>query len=133
MLYFQFLALIFGTVMLTLAPAMGIRGEKWIEFFQDILFPEKQPVWLWVAGAASVFLVLITWYMEITSSVRLSWLMTIFVTLAIPKSYLLLFRYRQTREMILPMMGKGRSFTLGLAGIMYLMGFFILCLGVFAF
>jgi hypothetical protein len=59
--------------------------------------------------------------------------MTIFVTLAIPKSYLLLFRYRQTREMILPMMEKGRSFTLGLAGIMYLMGFFILCLGVFAF
>ena len=133
MLYFQFLALIFGTVMLTLAPAVAIKGERWTDLFQEILFPEKQPVWLWVAGAASVFLVLITWYMELTSSVRLSWLMTIFITLALPKSYLLLFRYRQTREVILLMMDKGRSFTLGLAGIMYLLGFLIVCVVVFAF
>ena len=133
MLYFQFLSLVFGTVMVSLAPAIVIRGERWVDLFSELFFPEKQPVWLWVAGAASAFLVLITWSVELTSSVRLSWVMTLFITLSLVKSYFLIFRYEPSRRTIMDMMGKGRSFTIGLAGIMYLAGFCILCLGIFAF
>ncbi|HCP08057.1 MAG TPA: hypothetical protein DIV80_07235 [Synergistaceae bacterium] len=133
MLYFQFLSLVFGIVMVSLAPAIAIRGERWIDLFNEVFFPEKQPVWLWVAGGASAFLVLITWYVELTSSVRLSWVMTLFITLSLVKSYFLIFRYEQSRRTIMGMMEKGRSFTVGLAGIMYLAGFCILCLGIFAF
>ncbi|HBG13795.1 MAG TPA: hypothetical protein DDW96_00500 [Synergistaceae bacterium] len=133
MLYFQFLSLVFGIVMVSLAPAIAIRGERWIDLFNEVFFPEEQPVWLWVAGGASAFLVLITWYVELTSSVRLSWVMTLFITLSLVKSYFLIFRYEQSRRTIMGMMEKGRSFTVGLAGIMYLAGFCILCLGIFAF
>jgi hypothetical protein len=59
--------------------------------------------------------------------------MTLFITLSLVKSYLLIFRYEQSRRTIMGMMEKGRSFTAGLAGIMYLAGFCILCLGIFAF
>ncbi|MDO9508944.1 MAG: hypothetical protein Q7I97_06325 [Thermovirgaceae bacterium] len=133
MLYFQFLALFFGTVMLTVAPFVAMRGERWIDFLREVVYPEEQPVWFWVAGAASVFLVLVTWYAELTTSVHLSWVMTLYITLAIPKFYLLLFRYRQTRKIMVSLMDRGRVFSLGLAGFVYCMGFAIICLGIFAF
>ncbi|HDQ93589.1 MAG TPA: hypothetical protein ENN89_05640 [Synergistetes bacterium] len=133
MLYFQFLALVFGTVMLTLAPFMVLRGERWVELFRDIMYPEKQPVWVWVSGAATVILVLLTWYVELTTRVPYSWIMTIFISLGIPKSYLLTFQYPRTRNFVFSLMERGRIFSLGLAGIIYLTGFLIVCLGIFAF
>jgi hypothetical protein len=133
MLYFQILAMLFGIVMVTIAPFVALKGERWIDFLREVIWPEKQPVWLWVVGAASVFLVLVTWYAELTTSVHLSWIMTLFITLAIPKFYLLLFRYDMTRNMIVSLMDRERAFSLGLAGFLYSTGFVILCLGIFAF
>lgn len=133
MLYFQFLALFFGTIMITVAPFVAMKGSRWIDFLREVIYPEKQPVWLWVAGAASTLLVLLTWYMEITTSVRFSWIMTLFITLAIPKFYMLLFRYDQTRNILVSLMDRGRVFSLWLAGFAYCLGFMILCLGIFAF
>lgn len=133
MFYFQFLALVFGIIMITVAPFVAMKGNRWIDFLRESVYPEKQPVWLWVAGAASMLLILLTWYMEITTAVSLSWIMTLFVTLAIPKFYMLLFRYGQTRNILVSLMERGRVFSLGMAGLLYCMGFVILCLGVFAF
>lgn len=133
MLYFQLLALVFGIIMITVAPFVAMKGDRWIDFLNEVVYPEKQPVWLWVAGAASMILVLLTWYMEITTAVRFSWIMTLFITLAIPKFYMLLFRYGQTRNILVSLMDRGKVFTLGLAGFLYCMGLFILCLGIFAF
>ena len=133
MLYFQFLALVFGIIMITIAPCVAIKGNRWIDFLREVVYPEEQPVWLWVAGAASMLLVLLTWYMEITTAVSLSWIMTLFVTLAIPKFYMLLFRYSQTRNILISLMDRGKAFTLSLAGLLYIMGLFILGLGIFAF
>ncbi len=133
MLYFQFLALVFGTIMITMAPFVALKGDRWIDLLREVIYPEKRPVWLWVAGAASIFLVLITWYAEITTSVPLSWIMTLYVSLAIPKFYLVIFRYDQTRNILVSLMDRGRVFSLGLAGFLYCMGFLILCLGIFAF
>jgi len=53
MLYFQILAMLFGIVMVTIAPFVALKGERWIEFLREVVWPEKQPVWLWVVGAAS--------------------------------------------------------------------------------
>jgi hypothetical protein len=133
MLYFQFLALIFGTVMLTLAPFLVLRGERWVELFRDIMYPEKQPVWIWVTGAAAIILVLLTWYVELATKIPYSWIMTVFITLAIPKFYLLTFQYSRTRSFLSALMDKGRVFTLGMAGVLYLFGFLVICLGIFAF
>lgn len=133
MLYFRSLALIFGVLMLTLGPFISMRGQSWIALYRGIVYPEKRPVWVLVAGAASVFLVLLTWYAELTTRVHLSWIMTLFISLAIPKFYLLVFQYSRTRDLILALMERGRLFSLGLAGVVYCMGFLILCLGVFAF
>lgn len=133
MLYFQFLALVFGIIMITLAPFVAMKGDRWIDFLREVIYTEKQPAWLWVVGAASMLLVLLTWYMEITTSVFLSWIMTLFITLAIPKFYMLLFRYDQTRNILISLMDRGRVFSLSLAGFLYCSGFVILCLGVFAF
>jgi len=133
MLYFQFLALVFGVIMITFAPFVAMKGDRWIDFLREVIYPEKQPVWLWVAGAASMLLVLLTWYMEITTAVSLSWIMTLFVTLAIPKFYMLLFRYDQTRNILVSLMDRGKVFTLSLAGFLYCIGLIVIGLGVFAF
>jgi hypothetical protein len=133
MLYFRFLALLFGTTMVFLAPVIALRGQRWIDLFSEALIPEKQPVWFWAAGAFAAFLTLITWYMQITSPVTLSWVMTLFITLSLVKAYCFIFRYDQTRKVALSLMDKGRTFTTGLAGILFLAGFCILCLGIFAF
>jgi hypothetical protein len=119
--------------MLTLAPFLVLRGERWVELFRDILYPEKQPVWIWITGAATAILVLLTWYVELTTRIPYSWIMTIFITLAVPKFYLLTFQYARTRNCLFSLMDRGRVFSLGLAGILYLTGFLIICLGIFAF
>lgn len=133
MLYFRFLALLFGTTMVFLAPVIALRGQRWIDLFSEALIPEKQPVWFWAAGAFAAFLTLITWYVQITSPVTLSWVMTLFITLSLVKAYCFIFRYEQARKVTLSLMDKGRTFTAGLAGILFLAGFCILCLGIFAF
>ncbi|MDT8285135.1 MAG: hypothetical protein RQ767_06375, partial [Thermovirgaceae bacterium] len=112
MLYFQFLALVFGTIMITIAPFIALKGDRWIDLLREVIYPEDRPVWLWVAGAASIFLVLITWYAEITTSVPLSWIMTLYVSLAIPKFYLVIYRYDQTRNILVSLMDRGRVFSL---------------------
>ena len=133
MLYFRFLALLLGTMMVSLAPVIALRGQRWIDLFNEVLIPEKQPVWFWAAGAFAAFLTLITWYVQITSPVTLSWIMTLFITLSLVKAYCFLFRYDQARKVILSLMEKGRPFMTGLASIIYLAGFCTLCLGIFAF
>ena len=133
MLYFRFLALLFGTTMVFLAPVIALRGQRWIDLFSEALIPEKQPVWFWAAGAFAAVLTLITWYVQITSPVTLSWVMTLFITLSLVKAYCFIFRYEQARKVTLSLMDKGRTFTAGLAGILFLAGFCILCLGIFAF
>lgn len=133
MIYFRFLALLFGTTMVSLAPVIALRGQRWIDLFNEVLIPEKQPVWFWPAGVFAAILVLITWYVEITSSVTLSWVLTLFVTLSLVKAYCFIFKYDQSRKVILSLMNKGPSFTVGLAGVVFLAGFIILCLGIFAF
>ncbi len=119
--------------MVSLAPVIALRGQRWIDLFNEVLIPEKQPVWFWAAGAFAAFLTLITWYVQITSPVTLSWIMTLFITLSLVKAYCFLFRYDQARKVILSLMEKGRPFMTGLASIIYLAGFCTLCLGIFAF
>lgn len=133
MFYFRSLSLICGVLMLTLAPFISMRGPGWIALYRDTVYPVERPVWVLVAGAASAILVTLTWYAELTTGVHLSWIMTLFISLAIPKFYLLIFEYSRTRELILTLMERERVFSLGLAVAIYCMGLLILCLGVFAF
>ena len=41
MLYFRFLALLLGTMMVSLAPVIALRGQRWIDLFNEVLIPEK--------------------------------------------------------------------------------------------
>ena len=106
--------------MVFLAPVIALRGQRWIDLFSEALIPEKQPVWFWAAGAFAAFLTLITWYVQITSPVTLSWVMTLFITLSLVKAYCFIFRYEQARKVTLSLMDKGRTFTAGLVGILFI-------------
>jgi vacuolar-type H+-ATPase subunit I/STV1 len=132
MYYFRFLALVFGVLLVTFAPCMFILEKRWRRFVLETLYPPLQPLWIWAAAAVSVFIVVITWYMELTTRVSFSWLLTFFVTLSIPKMYFLLFRYAETRRKLLPFIENERLFPLVSALTSWCMGLVILALGVFS-
>ncbi len=132
MYYFRFLALVLGVLLVTAAPCMVIPEKKWRQFVLEVLYPPLQPLWIWGAAAVSAFLVVITWYMELTTKVPFSWLLTFFVSLAVPKMYFLLFRYADTRKKLLPFIENEKIFPMVPALTSWCLGLVILALGVFS-
>lgn len=132
MYYFKFLAFVFGVLMITAAPCMIILETQWKRFVLEVLYPPLRPLWIWAAAAVSAFIVVITWYMELTTYVPFSWLLTLFVTLSIPKMYFLLFRYGETRARLLPFIQGGgvSSWATGLTT--YSIGLIIVAVGIFS-
>ena len=132
MYYFKFMALVLGVIMITLAPIVLILRERWRAFVLKYILPERRPFWLWVIGAISLLIVAITWYVELTTKVPFSWVITLLITLALPKSYFFLFHYEQTRKKILPFIQKDILFFWSYSIFMYLLGIIILSLGMFS-
>ncbi|AER67308.1 hypothetical protein Tlie_1586 [Thermovirga lienii DSM 17291] len=132
MYFFKFIALVLGVIMITLAPIIWTLKERFRTFLLTHILPEEQPFWLWVSGAISVLIVAITWYMEATTKVPFSWIITILVTLALPKSYFMLFQYEKTRKRILPLIKNDVLFFWGYSIFIYVLGVIILSLGMFS-
>ncbi len=132
MYYFKFLALVSGILLITAAPCMLILDERWKRFVLEVLYPPLQPLWIWAAAAVSAFIVVITWYMELTTRVPFSWLLTFFVSLSVPKMYFLLFRYADTRKKLLPFIENQKVFPMVPALMSWCLGLVILALGVFS-
>jgi len=132
MYFFKFVALVLGVIMVTLAPIIWILKERFRALVLTYILPEKQPFWLWISGAISALIVAITWYVEATTKVPFSWVITLLVTLALPKSYFFIFQYETTRKRILPLIQNDVLFFWGYSIFIYALGVIILSLGMFS-
>ncbi|HPI97630.1 MAG TPA: hypothetical protein PLV56_02710 [Synergistales bacterium] len=131
MFYFKLITLIFGVLAITMAPVIFFMPGKYRHFLSSVLLPEKRAPWIWLPVFAYGALLILTWYVEFNSSVRLSWVVTLIFSMGLVKIYLILFRYDQFREILLKLMEKDRLFQWGLGSLSYVTGIFILVLGMY--
>ncbi len=132
MYFFKFLALILGVLMITAGVVVFLLRERWTAFLFDKVMPEKQPFWLWPVAAVTVLIVAMTWYMELTTAVKFSWIITLLITVALPKMYFLLFKYQWIRGVLTPFMEKPRLFSLVWGLFAYAFGLIVLAVGMFS-
>ena len=72
-------------------------------------YTEKRPGWIiWVALAGLV-LVGLTWYMELTTSIEYSWIVTIMFSLTSVKAILFIFNYRKFYQWVAGMLNKDKG------------------------
>ena len=72
-------------------------------------YTEKRPGWIiWVALTGLV-LVAITWYMELTTSIQYSWIVTIMFSLTAVKAMLFIFNYRKFYKWVAGMLKKDKG------------------------
>lgn len=132
MFFFRLMTLLLGVVMVSLAPFFLILYERFkIVMFRNI-YPEKRPVWMWVPIAGISVLAVLSWYVEITTRISFSWLVTLFLTMGLAKALILIFRYDELRSLVEKMSRYERSFKWGLGIFVYLVGILLLTVGIFA-
>lgn len=132
MFFFKLLALILGVEMVSLAPVFILMHKDFKALLFEVFCPEQRPSWMWFPIIGVSALILITWYAEFVTQIRMSWIITLYLTLGLVKFYLILFRYDQFRKLIIELSRKERFFQWGLGSIIYFIGIFFLIIGIFA-
>jgi len=130
MFYFKLVTLIFGVLTISIAPLILFLPGKFKSFLQELL-PEERAPWMWLPVFAYMAILILTWYMELTSTVNLSWVITLIFSLGLVKIYFLLFRYSCFREMVLSLVDREKVFQWGFGSLCYVMGIFFLVLGIY--
>lgn len=132
MFFFRLIALLLGVEMVSVAPVFILMHRD----FREILFleicPEKRPSWMWFPIAGVSVLIAISWYVEFTTHIALSWIITFYLSLGLVKFFLLIFRYDQFRGVLLKLAQRERFFQWGFGSLIYFLGIFFLILGIFS-
>ncbi len=130
--YFQVLSITFGAILVLTRPAIQFFPKKWNAFELNRAYTEKQPRWVWIAGAIGLGLVVFTWYMHFTAEVPYSLVITLLFTLTLVKMSQVLFNYRQFRAFAERVLVRDRKtltminlFALFLGLVCLLMGIFL--------
>jgi hypothetical protein len=131
--YFKILSIVYGLVMILKGPVIHVLGEKWTKFELGTAYTEKQPLWVWIVGAAGILLVVFTWYMVFTTDVRYSLIITVIVTLTMVKVSQVLFNYERFREFAVRVTTQDTSTLTALNIATAVIGIGLVCLGVFIY
>ena len=121
--YFQVLSLVFGAILVLTRPAIQFFPRQWNKFELNTAYTEKQPFWVWIAGALGLLLIAFTWYKHFTAGVPYSLAITLLLSLTLVKLSQVLFNYKQFRAFAVRVLEKDRK-TLALINI------FALALGI---
>lgn len=70
--YFKVFSIVWGVIMIGLRLLIHLIPEKWSDFELNKAYSEKEPKWTWAVSILAIFLVIATWYKEITTEVILS-------------------------------------------------------------
>jgi hypothetical protein len=106
--YFKILGITFGLIAFLKPFYMHLLPWDENRFIAKT-YTEKRPGWIiWVALAGLV-LVGLTWYMELTTSIEYSWIVTIMFSLTAVKAILFIFNYRKFYQWVAGMLNKDRG------------------------
>jgi hypothetical protein len=106
--YFKILGITFGLIAFLKPFYMHLLPWDENRFIAKT-YTKKRPGWIiWVALAGLV-LVGLTWYMELTTSIEYSWIVTIMFSLTAVKAILFIFNYRKFYQWVAGMLNKDRG------------------------
>lgn len=106
--YFQILGLIFG--LLALLKPFYMHIIPWDENkFIAKAYSKKRPAWILPVAILGLLLVCFTWFMEITTDVPYSILITVLFSLTAIKGLTLLFNYEKFQSFVSGMLSKDRG------------------------
>lgn len=106
--YFQILGLIFG--LLALLKPLYMHIIPWDENrFIAKTYSEKRPAWILPVAVLGLLLVCFTWFMELTTLVPYSMIITVLFSLTAIKGLTLLFNYEKFHSFVSGMLSKDRG------------------------
>lgn len=106
--YFQILGLIFG--ILALLKPLYMHIIPWDENkFIAKTYSEKRPAWVLPVATLGILLVCFTWFMELTTDVPYSMLITVLFSLTAIKGLTLVFNYEKFQRFVSRMLSKDRG------------------------
>ena len=72
-------------------------------------YTEKRPGWIMWVALTGLILVGLTWYMELTTEIEYSWIVTIMFSLTAIKAMLFIFDYRKFYKWVAGMLNKHKG------------------------
>ena len=106
--YFKALGIIFGLIAFFKPFYMHIL--PWDENrFLEKAYTEKRPSWILPVAIAGLILVCFTWYMELTTTIPYSIVITVMFSLTAVKALIFLFNYRKFYQWVAGMLSKDKG------------------------
>jgi len=106
--YFKTLGIIFGLIAFLKPLYMHIL--PWDENrFLEKAYTEKRPSWIVPVAITGLLLVCFTWYMELTTDIPYSMVITVMFSLTAVKGLILLFDYRKFYQWVAGMLSKDKG------------------------
>ncbi len=99
MSYFQVLGFIIGLAAVLKIVLMLLRPQNATDFIARA-YGEKRPVWVVPVFIITLGLVGYTWYMQFTTNVPYSIVVTVFVSLALLKVFFIVFDYQRFKKKV---------------------------------
>ncbi|WP_105615239.1 hypothetical protein [Vallitalea okinawensis] len=132
-MYFKVLSLVWGILAITVRPLIHLIPKQWNDFELNKAYKKKQPKWVWGVGALSLALVSITWYIELTTAVPYSLIISMLVTLTLIKIFQLLFNYDKFRLFVVKALVEDRSIITKINIASTILGLILVALGLFLY
>ncbi|WP_202710739.1 hypothetical protein [Sporosalibacterium faouarense] len=107
--------------------------EKWSNFELNKAYSEEKPKWIWGVGIFSIFIVIVTWYKEITTEVHLSIILSILITLTLIKVSQILFNYNKFRSFVTKALVEDRRIITQISIGTTILGIILILLGIFLY
>lgn len=131
--YFKVFSLIWGVIMIGVRLLMHVMPEKWNDFELKKAYPENRPNWIWAVVAVSVIVIIVTWYMEFTTAIPLSIILTVLVTATLIKAYQVLFNYTRFRDFVIKALIEERRLIVKINMATTILGIVLILLGIFVY
>lgn len=131
--YFKIFSIVWGVIMIGLRLLIHIIPEKWNDFELNKAYSEKKPKWIWVVSIFAIFLVIFTWYKEITTEVDLSIILTILVTLTLIKISQIIFNYNSFRKFVKKALVEDRGIIVKINIASTILGIILILLAIFVY
>ncbi|MTI49282.1 MAG: hypothetical protein FH761_15725 [Firmicutes bacterium] len=131
--YFKILSIVWGVIMIGVRLLIHLIPEKWSNFELNKAYSEEKPKWIWGVGIFSIFIVIVTWYKEITTEVHLSIILSILITLTLIKVSQILFNYNKFRSFVTKALVEDRRIITQISIGTTILGIILILLGIFLY
>lgn len=98
--YFKVFSFIWGILMICVRALIHFLPKQWNDFELNKAYSQGKPTWINYIGGVSLGIVGMTWYMELTTDIDLSWILSLLISLTLIKVSMLLFRYDAFRDFV---------------------------------